>query len=192
MRCRTSLLLFINCWEEDNKSQGWSHPSEGYREKSIQELNKKPSEPGVGASRAVTVLISTQSWSTDQVRGLPEWKRRRTGLMLEEPNFSFHGSKFCILFGNEGPGGSRRDTESRGLKSNVRFLWWFGASSKIGAAIYQKMLAHFMFPTADRGSLTTTGTRDASDRSWWPSQLQKRLSNNTLAMSTTHWCSGSW
>ncbi len=77
-------------------------------------------------------------------------------------------SKFCILFGNQGPRVWRKSGEAQNpscLKSSVRFpksvmIWGAVTStgvgplcfikSKVNAAIYQEILEHFMLPSADK------------------------------------------
>ncbi len=77
-------------------------------------------------------------------------------------------SKFCISFGNQGPRVWRKSGEAQNpcfLKSSVKFpqsvmIWAAMSSAGVGplcflkstvnAAIYQKILEHFMLPSADK------------------------------------------
>ncbi len=77
-------------------------------------------------------------------------------------------SKFCISFGNQGPRVWRKGGEARSpscLKSSVKFtqsvmIWGVMSSAGVGplcflktdvtAPIYQELLEHFMFPSADQ------------------------------------------
>ncbi len=77
-------------------------------------------------------------------------------------------SKFCISFGNQGPGVWRKSGEAQNpccLKSSVKFpqsvmIWAAMSSAGVGplcflkstvnAAIYQEILEHFMLPSADK------------------------------------------
>ncbi len=77
-------------------------------------------------------------------------------------------SKFCILFGNQGPRVCRKSGEAQNpccLKSSVKFpqsvLIWAAMSSAgvgplcflkstVNAPIYQDILEHFMLPSADK------------------------------------------
>ncbi len=77
-------------------------------------------------------------------------------------------SKFCISFGNQGPRVWRKSGEAQKpccLKSSVKFpqsvmIWAAMSSAGVGplcflkstvnAAIYQKILEHFMLPSADK------------------------------------------
>ncbi len=75
-------------------------------------------------------------------------------------------SKFCILFGNQGPRVCRKSGEAQNpccLKSSVKFpqsviichviCWcWSTVFSEVtvNAAIYQEILEHFMLPSADK------------------------------------------
>ncbi len=77
-------------------------------------------------------------------------------------------SKFCISFGNQGPGVWRKSVEAQNpccLESSVKFpqsvmIWAALSSAGVGplcflkstvnAAIYQEILEHFMLPSADK------------------------------------------
>ncbi len=114
--------------------------------------------------------LPSHFWTRDNVRSvLPGLWRKRTGLLLSGPKSSFQmKSKFCISFGNQGPGVWRKSGEAQNpccLKSSVKFpksvmIWAAMSSAGVGplcflkstvnAAIYQEILEHFMLPSADK------------------------------------------
>ncbi len=107
----------------------------------------------------------SRNLATVVIRGvLPGLRRRRTGLL---PKVLFSDeSKFCISFGNQGPGVWRKGGEAHStscLKSSVKFpqsvmIWGAMSSAGVGplcflktnvtAPVYQEMLEHFMLPSA--------------------------------------------
>ncbi len=109
----------------------------------------------------------SRNLATVVIRGvLPGLRRRRTG-QWTKVLFS-DKSKFCISFGNQGPRVWRKGGEAHSpscLKSSVKFpqsVMICGAMSsagvgplcflkiKVTAPVYQKMLEHFMLPSAEQ------------------------------------------
>ena len=84
----------------------------------------------IWATTSVTFLVSSHSWTGDNVRSMSDRLAKRTSL---------------ILFGNEGLRGWRKKGEAHNpscLKSSVRFLqsvmiWGAMASSGVGPLFYQ-------------------------------------------------------
>ncbi len=138
------------------------------RFKNFSELYKEWTEAGVKASRATTHrrvkefgYICCQkrlTWAKENTWTVAQWSKV---LFLDE-------SKFCISFGNQGPRVWRKSGEAHSpscLKSSVKFpqsvmIWGAMTSAGVGplcflktnvtAPVYQEILEHFMFPSADQ------------------------------------------
>ncbi len=110
----------------------------------------------------------SRSLATVVVRGvLPGLRRRRTVVQWSKVLFSDE-SKFCISFGNQGPGVWRKGAEANSpscLKSSVKFpqsvmIWAAMSFAGVGplcflktnftAPVYQNILEHFLLPSADQ------------------------------------------
>ncbi len=121
---------------------------------------------GVKASRAPHTDVS-RNLATVVVRGILPGLRRRRTRQQSKVLFSDE-SKFCISFGNQGPGVWRKGGEAHStscLKSSVKFpqsvmIWGAMSSAGVGplcflktnitAPIYQDISEHFMLPSADQ------------------------------------------
>ncbi len=149
-----------------HKQQGWSQTWE-YWFKHLGELHKEWTEAG---SRVTTLRHlqekGYQATSETFVRSILPGLRRK--ITVAQWSKVFFQSKFCILFGNQGPRVWRKSGESQNpccLKSSVKFpqsvmIWAAISSAGVGslcflkstvnAAIYQNILEHFMLTSADK------------------------------------------
>ncbi|KAK3516053.1 hypothetical protein QTP70_004001 [Hemibagrus guttatus] len=150
--------------------------------KNLSELHKEWTETGVKASRATThrrVKELGYSCRIPLVKPLLNHRQRQRCLTWakEKTNWTVaqwskvlfsDESKFCILFGNQGPRVWRKGGEAHSpscLKSSVKFpqsvMIWGAMSSagvgplcflktKVTAPVYQEILEHFMLPSADQ------------------------------------------
>ncbi len=136
------------------------------RFKNLGELHKEWTEAGVKASRHTDV---SRNLSTVIVRGvLPGLRRRRTGLLPSGPKSSFQ-MRASFVFHLETKvlesGGRVEKLIAQVAWSPVlsfHSLWWFGVQchllvlvhcvfwTNITAPVYQYILEHFMFPSADQ------------------------------------------
>ncbi len=158
-----------------HKQQGWLQAWECCQAKLIQTLVR--TSQGVDCSwsqcfkshHAQTSSgkgLPSHFWTRDNVRSvLPGLWRKRT--RWSKVLFS-DKSKFCISFGNQGleSGGRVERHRIQAAWSPVwsfRSQWWFGVpwcllvlvhcaliKSKVNAAVYQKILEHFMLLSADK------------------------------------------
>ncbi len=137
------------------------------RFKNLGELHKEWTETGVKASRAPHTDVSS-GYSCNQ-RRLTWAKQKKNWTVAQWSKVLFSDeSKFCILFGNQGPRVWRKGGEAHSpsyLKSRVKFpqsvMIWGALSSagvgplcflktKVTAPVYQETLEHFMLPSADQ------------------------------------------
>ncbi len=158
-----------------HKQQGWPQAWECCQAKLIQTLVR--ASQGVDWSWSQCIKshhaqtssgkgLPSHFWTRDNVRSiLPGLWRKRT--QWSKVLFSDE-SKFCISFGNQGPRVWRKSGEAQNpccLKSSVKFpqsvmIWAAMSSAGVGplcflkstvnAAIYQKILEHFMLSSADK------------------------------------------
>ncbi len=145
------------------------------RFKHLGELHKEWTEAGVSASR-VTTLRHLQEKSyypllkqKHRQKHLTWAKEKKNWTVTQWSKVLFSDeSKFCISFGNQGPGVWRKSGEAQNpccLKSSVKFpqsvmIWAALSSAGVGplcflksivnADIYQEILEHFMLPSADK------------------------------------------
>ncbi len=137
--------------------------------KNLGELHKEWTEAGVKASRATTHRRVKEFGYSCRQRRFTWAKEKKNWTVAQWSKVFFSDeSKFCISFGNQGPGVWRKDGEAHSpscLKSSVKFpqsvmIW--GAMSSVGvgplcflktnvtAPVYQDILEHFMLPSADQ------------------------------------------
>ncbi len=137
--------------------------------KNLGELHEEWTEAGVKASRATTHRrVKEFGYSCRQSR-LTWTKKKKNWTVAQWSKVLFSDeSKFCILFGNQGPRVWRKGGEAHSpscLKSSVKFPQsvmikvampsvGFGPlcflKNNVTAPIYQDILEHFMLPSADQ------------------------------------------
>ncbi len=139
------------------------------RFKSFGELHKEWIEAGVKASRATTHRRVKEFGYSYRQRRLIWAKEKKNWTVAQWSKVLFSDeSKFCFSFGNQGPRVWRKGGEAYSpscLKSSVKFpqsvmIWGAMSSAGVGplcflktnvtAPIYQEILEHFMFPSADQ------------------------------------------
>ncbi len=139
------------------------------RFKNLSELHKEWTEAGVKASRATTHRNVKEFGYSCRRRRLTWAKEKKNWTVSQWSKVLFSDEcKFCISFGNQGPRVWRKGGEAHSpscLKSRVKFpqsvmIWGAMPSAGVGplgflktnitAPVYQEMLAHFMFPSADQ------------------------------------------
>ncbi len=139
------------------------------RFKNLGELHKECTETGVKASRATTHRRVKEFGYSCRQRRLTWAKEKKNWTVAQWSKVLFSDeSKFCISFGNQGPRVWRKGGEAHSpscLKSSVKFpqsvmIWGAMSSAGIGplcflktnvtAPVYQYILEHFMFPSADQ------------------------------------------
>ncbi len=160
-----------------HKQQGWQQAWEYCQAKPIQTLGRASQGVNWSWSQCIKSYHAQTSsgkglpshfWNRNIVRGvLPELRRKKTWTVAQWSKVLFSDeSKFCISFGNQGPRIWRKRGEAqnpRCLKSSVNFpqsvmIWAAMSSAGVGplcflkstANIYQKILEHFMLPSADK------------------------------------------
>ncbi len=150
--------------------------------KNLGELHKEWTEAGVKASRATTHRRVKEFGYSCRQRRLTWAKEKKNWTVAQWSKVLFSDeSKFCISFGNQGPRVWRKGGEAHRpscLKSSVKFpqsvmIWGAMSSAGVGplcflktnvtAPIYQKILEHFMLPSADQPSPAHTAK---STKSW--------------------------
>ncbi len=133
------------------------------------ELHKEWTEAGVKASRATTHRRVKEFGYSCRQRRLTWAKEKKNWTVAQWSKVLFSDkSKFCILFGNQGPRVWRKGGEAHSpscLKSSVKFpqsvmIWGAMSSAGVGplcflktnvtAPVYQGILEHFMLPSADQ------------------------------------------
>ncbi len=135
--------------------------------KNFGELHQEWTEAGVKASRATTHRRVKEFGYRCRQRRLTWEKNNLTVAQWSKVLFSDE-SKFCISFGNQGPGVWRKGGEAHSpsrLKSSVKFpqsvmIWGTMSSAGVGqlcflktnvtAPVYQNILEHFMLPSSDQ------------------------------------------
>ncbi len=146
-------------------------PYEDCQAKSIQEfeLHKEWTEAGVKASSATTHRRVKEFGYSCHQRCLTWAKEKKNWTVAHWSKVLFSDeSKFCISFGNQGPGVWRKGGEAHSpsfFKSSVKFppsvmIWGAMSSAGVGplcflktnvtAPVYQDILEHFMLPSADQ------------------------------------------
>ncbi len=139
------------------------------RFKNLGELHKEWTEAGVKASRATTHRRVKEFGYSCRQRRLTWAKEKKNWTVAQWSKVLFSDeSKFCISFGNQGPGVWRKGGEahtSSCLKSSVNFpepvmIWGAMSSAGVGplcflktnvtAPVYQEILEHFMLLSADQ------------------------------------------
>jgi len=137
--------------------------------KNLGELHKKWTEAGVKASRTTTHRRVKEFGYSCRQRRLTWAKEKKNWTVAQWPKVLFlDESKFCILFGNQGPRVCRKGDVVHSpscLQSSVKFpqsvvIWGAMSSAVVGplcflktnvtAPVYQEMLEHFMLPSADQ------------------------------------------
>ncbi len=139
------------------------------RFKNLGELHKEWTEAGVKASRATTHRCVKEFGYSCCQRRLTWAKEKKNWTVAQWSKVLFTDeSKFCILFGNQGPrvwrkGGAAHSPSC--LKSSVKFpqsvmIWDAMSSAGVGplcflktnvtAPVYQESLEHFLRPSADQ------------------------------------------
>ncbi len=138
------------------------------RFKNLGELHKEWTEAGVKPSRATTHRRVKEFDYSCRQRRLTWAKEKKNWTLAQWSKVLFSDeSKFCISFGNQGPGVWRKGGEAHSpscLKSSVKFpqsviIWAAMSSAGVGplcffennatAPVYQEILEHFMLPSAD-------------------------------------------
>ncbi len=138
------------------------------RFKNLGELHKEWTEAGVKASRATTHRRVKEFGYSCRQRRLTWAKEKMNWTVAQWTKVLFSDeSKFCILFGNQGPRVWRKGGEDHSpscLKSIVKFpqfvmIWGAMSSAGVGPLcflktnitelVYQEILEHFMLPSAD-------------------------------------------
>ncbi len=136
--------------------------------KNLGELHKEWTEAGVKASRATTHRRVKEFGYSCRQRRLT-WAKEKNWTVAQWSKVLFSDeSKFCISFGNQGPGVWRKGGEAHSpscLKSSVKcpqsvMIWGAMSSAGVGplcflntnvtAPVYQELLEHFMLPSADQ------------------------------------------
>ncbi len=138
------------------------------RFKNLGKLHKEWTEAGVKASRATTHRCVNEFGYSCRQRRLTWAKEKKNWTVAQWSKVLFSDeSKFCISFGNQGPRIWMKSGEAHSascLKSSVKFpqsvmIWGAMSSAGVGplcflktnlAPIYQEILEHFMFPSADQ------------------------------------------
>ncbi len=139
------------------------------RFKNLGELHKEWTEAGVKESRATTHRRINEFGYSCHQRRLTWAKEKKNWTVAQWFNVLFSDeSKFCISFGNQGPRVWRKAGEALSpscLKSSVKFsqsvmIWGAMSSAGFGplcflktnvtAPVYQEILEHFMFSSADQ------------------------------------------
>ncbi len=152
------------------------------RFKNLGELHKEWTEDGVKASRATPhrcikefgyscriPLVKPLLNHRQRQRHLTWAKEKKNWTVAQWSKVLFSDeSKFCISFGNQGPGVWRKGGEAHSpscMKSSVKFpqsvmIWGAMSSAGVGplcflktnvtAPVYQENLEHFMLPSADQ------------------------------------------
>ncbi len=139
------------------------------RFKNLGELHKEWTEAGVKASRATTHRRVEEFGYSCLQRRLTWAKEKKNWTVAQWSKVLFSDeSKFCILFGNQGPRVWRKAGEDHSpscLKSSVKFpqsvmIWGAMSSAGVGqlcflktnvtAPVYQDILEHFKLPSADQ------------------------------------------
>ncbi len=138
------------------------------RFKNLGKLHKEWTEAGVKASRATTHRCVNEFGYSCRQRRLTWAKEKKNWTVVQLSKVLFSDeSKFCISFGNQGPRIWMKSGEAHSascLKSSVKFpqsvmIWGAMSSAGVGplcflktnlAPIYQEILEHFMFPSADQ------------------------------------------
>ncbi len=139
------------------------------RFKNLGELHKEWTDTGFKASRATTHRCLKEFGYSCRQRRLTWVKEKKNWTVAQWSKVLFSDeSKFCILFGNQGPRVWRKGGEAHSpssLKSNVKFpqfVMILGAMSSAGvgplcflktnvtASVYQDILEHFMLPSTDQ------------------------------------------
>ncbi len=139
------------------------------RFKNLVELHKEWTETGVKVSRATTHRRVKEFGYSCHQRRLTSAKEKKNWTVAQWSKVLFSDeSKFCILFGNQGPRVWRKGGEAHSqscLKSSVKFpqsvmIWGALSSAGVGplcflktnvtAPVYQENLEHFMLPSADQ------------------------------------------
>ncbi len=139
------------------------------RFKNLGELHKEWTEAGVKASRATTHRRVSEFGYSCLQRRLTWAKEKKNWTVAQWSKVLFSDeSKFCISFGNQGPGVWRKGGEAHStscLKSSVKFpqsvmIWGAMSSTGVGplcflktnitAPVYQDIFEDFMLPSADQ------------------------------------------
>ncbi len=134
------------------------------RFKNLGELHKEWTEAGVKASRATTNRRVTEFDYSCRQRRLIWAKEKKNWTVAQWSKVLFSDeSKFCILFGNQGPRVWRKGGEAHSpscLKSSVKFpqsvmIWGAMSSAGVGPLYFLKtnVTAHVyqdMLPSADQ------------------------------------------
>ncbi len=157
-----------------HKKQGWPQGWEHCQAKQIQTLGRASQ----GVNWSWSQCIKSHHTQTSSGKLLKQkhhqynlsWaKNKKTGWLLSGPKSSFQIKiNVTFKFGNQGPRVWRKSGEAQNpccLKSSVKFsqsvmLWAAMSSAGVGpqcflkstvnTAIYQKILEHFMLPSADK------------------------------------------
>ncbi len=139
------------------------------RFKNLGELHKEWTETGVKVSRATTHRRVKEFDYSCRQRRLTWAKEKKNWTLAQWSKVLFSDeSKFCISFGNQGPGVWRKGGEAHSpscLKSSVKFpqsvmIWAAMSSAGVGplclfflnnatAPVYQEILEHCVLPSAD-------------------------------------------
>ncbi len=114
------------------------------RFKNLGELHKEWTEAGVKASRATTHSVKEFGYSCHQRR--LTWEKKNWTVAQWSKVLFTDESKFCILFGNQGPRVWRKGGEAHGpscLKSSVKFpqsvmIWGAMSSAGVGPLCFLK------------------------------------------------------
>ncbi len=133
------------------------------------ELHKEWTEAGVKASRATTHRRVKEFGYSCRQRSLTWAKEKKNWTVGQWSKVLFSDeSKFCISFGNQGPGVWRKGGEAHSpscLKSRVKFpqsvMIWVQChllvlvhsvflKTNVTAPVYQDILELFMLPSADQ------------------------------------------
>ncbi len=185
---RSAVSKHIKCkvdWKEDivqenvHKQQGWMQAWEYGQAKPIKPLGR--ASQGVNWSWSQCIKshhdqtssgkgLPSHFWNRNFIRSiLPGPRRKRTGLLLSGPKYSFQMKvNVKIEFGTWCPRVWRKSGEAQNpccLRSSVKFpqsvmIWAAMSSAGVGplcflkstvnAAIYQDILEHFMLPSAGK------------------------------------------
>ncbi len=149
---------------ENTIKQSWfKHLGELHKEWTEAGVHQESSRSDIFRKRATKPLLKHRQKHLTWAKETNNWT------VAQWPKVLFSNeSKFCFLFGNQGPRVWRKSGEAQNpccLKSSVKFsqsLMIWGAvtsadvgplcfiKSKVNAAVYQEILEHFMLPSVDK------------------------------------------
>ncbi len=155
------------------------------RFKNLGELHKEWTEAGVKASRTTTHRRVKEFGNSCRQRRLTWAKEKKNWTVTQWSKVLFSDeSKFCISFGNQGPGVWRKGAWSPVL--SFHSLWWFGCTvicwcwsivffeNQRHCTVYQEILEHFMLLSADQHEMLKM-LISFSSRIWHLPTLPKAL-----------------